>query len=193
MNFLVIDDNFLLLRTLEDYLHRMNHHCTTIVDPTEVESWMEKNSCDAVILDILMPKINGLEVISIIRKRFENLPILIFTGIGFDDLMMQRAREAGANGYLSKGLDPSDIYLALMRLVHQPARRQVAAPSFAEKPSSSAETGVPPYSPGCRAIKIENVGNFGLCLAKNPAGCPHASQVQGEVLCHHPDWKSFGT
>ena len=50
----------------------------------------------------------------------------MFTGLGYDEDAMQAARKAGANGYVSKGLGPSEIYSALMRVLqqqqHQPAR-----------------------------------------------------------------------
>jgi len=120
MNFLVVDDSPLLTRVLVTYLKNMGHSCTAILDSTEVEPWLAQNPCDAVILDIVMPKIDGLEMIAIIRKRFQDLPIVIFTGLGFDEEMMQATRDAGANGYVSKGLGPSDIYLALMRVLKAP-------------------------------------------------------------------------
>lgn len=119
MNFLVVDDSPLLTRILCTYLRSMGHSCSALTDSTEVEPWFKENTCDAVILDIVMPKIDGLEMISIIRKQFEKLPIVIFTGLGFDEEMMEAARKAGANGYVSKGLGPSDIYLALMRVLQK--------------------------------------------------------------------------
>ena len=56
-------------------------------------------------------------LISIIRKHCPELPIIIFTGLGYDEEMMQAARYAGANGYVSKGLGPSEIYAAVMRVL----------------------------------------------------------------------------
>ena len=50
-------------------------------------------------------------------------PIVMFTGLGYDEDAMQAARKAGANGYVSKGLGPSEIYSALMRVLqHQPVK-----------------------------------------------------------------------
>ena len=57
--------------------------------------------------------------ISIIRGKFPDLPIVMFTGLGYDEEAMQVARKAGANGYVSKGLGPSEIYSAVMRVVQQ--------------------------------------------------------------------------
>ena len=46
----------------------------------------------------------------------------MFTGLGYDEETMQAARFAGANGYVSKGLGPTEIYSAVMRVLHQMAQ-----------------------------------------------------------------------
>lgn len=120
MNFLVVDDNRLLNRFLASYLRGKGHACAALSDGTKVESWLEQNECDAVILDLGMPRVDGLSVISIIRKEHTELPIVIFTGLGYDEELMQAARFAGANGYVSKGLGPSEVYSALMRVLNLP-------------------------------------------------------------------------
>jgi DNA-binding NarL/FixJ family response regulator len=51
----------------------------------------------------------------------------MFTGLGYDEEAMQVARRAGANGYVSKGLGPSEIYSALMRVIGQQASSPQAA------------------------------------------------------------------
>lgn len=120
MNFLIVDDNRLLNRFLVSYLRGKGHHAASLTDSSKVESWLDLNTCDAVVLDIGMPKIDGLSLISIIRRTHATLPIIIFTGLGYDEEMMQAARFAGANGYVSKGLGPGEIYSALMRVLHSP-------------------------------------------------------------------------
>ena len=118
MNFLVVDDNLLLNRFLTTYLRAKGHGCASLTDGRKVENWLAINPCDAIVLDIGMPEIDGLSLISIIRAKYSDLPIIIFTGLGYDEEMMQAARSAGANGYVSKGLGPSEIYSALMRVVN---------------------------------------------------------------------------
>jgi len=119
MNFLVVDDNRLLNRFLTTYLRGKGHVASSLTDSSKVESWLELNQCDAVILDINMPKIDGLSLISKIRAKSADLPIVMFTGLGYDEEAMQTARKAGANGYVSKGLGPSEVYSALMRVLSQ--------------------------------------------------------------------------
>jgi DNA-binding response OmpR family regulator len=94
-----------------------------LTDSSKAESWLDLNPCDGLILDIGMPKIDGLTLISKVREKHPNLPIVMFTGLGYDEDAMQKARNAGANGYVSKGLGPSEIYSALMRVLqHQPVK-----------------------------------------------------------------------
>ena len=128
MNFLVVDDNRLLNRFLTTYLRGKGHACSSLSDSSKVMTWLDGNPCDAIILDIGMPKIDGISLTGMIRERFATLPIVMFTGLGYDEEAMQAARKAGANGYVSKGLGPSEIYSALMRVLSQaPAQTGQAA------------------------------------------------------------------
>jgi DNA-binding response OmpR family regulator len=119
MNFLVVDDNRLLNRFLTTYLRGKGHSASSLTDSSKVEAWLDLNPCDGLILDIGMPKIDGLTLISMVRTKNPDLPIVMFTGLGYDETAMQAARAAGANGYVSKGLGPSEIYSALMRVLAQ--------------------------------------------------------------------------
>ena len=126
MNFLVVDDNRLLNRFLTTYLRGKGHTASSLTDSSKVDSWLDLNSCDAIILDIGMPKVDGLTLITLVRAKFPDLPIVMFTGLGYDEEAMQTARKAGANGYVSKGLGPSEIYSAVMRVLQQQPAAKVA-------------------------------------------------------------------
>ena len=119
MIFLVVDDNRLLNRFLTTYLRGKGHQASSLTDSSKVESWLDLNSCDAIILDIGMPKVDGLTLVTQVREKYHDLPIVMFTGLGYDEEAMQKARKAGANGYVSKGLGPSEIYSAVMRVLQQ--------------------------------------------------------------------------
>ncbi len=66
---------------------------------------------DLVFLDVLMPKMNGLEVCDAARNQLglRDLHIVMLTSPG-QDYEDQRMREAGANGFILKPLDPDRIY-----------------------------------------------------------------------------------
>ena len=98
MYFLVVDDNRLLNRFLTTYLRGKGHGCSSLSDSSKVLSWLDLNPCDAIILGIGMPKIDGISLTALIREKFANLPVVMFTGLGYDEEAMQAARKAGANG-----------------------------------------------------------------------------------------------
>ena len=56
MNFLVVDDNRLLNRFLTTYLRGKGHAASSLTDSSKVESWLDLNPCDGLILDIGMPR-----------------------------------------------------------------------------------------------------------------------------------------
>jgi two-component system, OmpR family, response regulator len=121
MNFLVVDDNRLLNRFLTTYLRKKGHTAASLLDSTKVDAWLDTYPCDGLILDVGLPKLDGISLISVVRAKHANLPIVMFTGLGYDEATMQAARAAGANGYVSKGLGPSEIYSSLINVLSRSA------------------------------------------------------------------------
>ncbi len=119
MNVLLVDDNRLLNRFLTTFFRDKGHTVASLTDGLKLEGWLEKNPCDAIILDIGLPKVDGLTLTSMIREKHATLPIVMFTGLGYDDDAMQKARTAGANAYVSKTLGPSEIYNVVMSVVEK--------------------------------------------------------------------------
>lgn len=118
MNFLIVDDNQLLNRYFVRFMHAKGHACAALDSGLHLEAWLELNPCDGLILDIGLPGIDGISLISLVREKYPKLPIIIFTGMGFDQQLMEAAQSAGANGYVSKGLGPLETYCALMRAIN---------------------------------------------------------------------------
>jgi DNA-binding response OmpR family regulator len=74
-----------------------------------------------------MPKVDGISLISFIREMSQTLPIIVFTGVGYDEERMHAALRAGANGYVSKNLPIEQLYCVLSRVLatcQQRARRE---------------------------------------------------------------------
>ena len=70
---------------------------------------------DAVVLDLDMPIMDGLEAISEIRKLSPNSKILVFSS--FESSMVDRAMDLGADGYVEKGCDVGTIPEKLLSLL----------------------------------------------------------------------------
>src|ERR1041384_2523979 len=115
--FLVIDDDPLVTRFLATYLQQKGHSCATITDGTQTELWLEIHDCEVAVVALKMPKLDGTSLISRIRKLRPNLPVIVFTGLGYDEDRMHAALRAGANGYVSKNLPIEQLYCVLLRML----------------------------------------------------------------------------
>ncbi len=121
MNFLIVDDDRDLNESLAGFFRGKGHAAASLSDASKVGEWVKDHPCDAVVLDLGMPKIDGLSLIHIIRDHRPGLPIIIFTGFGDDKDMMEAATYAGANGYVSKSQGTGEIYSAVIRELENPA------------------------------------------------------------------------
>jgi DNA-binding response OmpR family regulator len=112
---LLVDDDEAIGRLFKDYMADCapQWECNFLSDSTKVLSWLDLYPCDCLVLDLHMPGIDGLSLISLVREKQPKLPIIIFTGHGYDEAKMQQTLQAGANGYISKTLPPEEIYLAI--------------------------------------------------------------------------------
>ncbi|MCF8341937.1 MAG: response regulator transcription factor [Chitinophagaceae bacterium] len=68
---------------------------------------------DVLLMDIRMPEIDGINAISLIRKEFEDVKIIVVTMYD-DQEMITKMMEMGANAYLTKTTDPEEIYNAIV-------------------------------------------------------------------------------
>jgi len=68
---------------------------------------------DVLLMDIRMPEVDGVNAISIIRKEYDDIKIIVLTMYD-DQEMITRMMEMGANAYLTKTTDPDEIYQAIL-------------------------------------------------------------------------------
>lgn len=115
--FLIVDDDASITGMLCMFLRSLGHSAHSLTDSTKTLSWLDLNPCDTVILDLAMPGIDGLSLVKMIREKQPDMPIVIFTGWGYDEKHMQEALDAGANGYVSKGVPIEEVYSALQRVL----------------------------------------------------------------------------
>ena|ERR1700757_2712670 len=127
--FLIIDDDPYLARFLVAYLRHKGHSCQALTEGFQTAAWLAHHDCEVVIVDLKMPKVDGISLISFIREISPRLPIVVFTGLGYDEEQMRAALRAGANGYVSKNLPIEQLYCMLARVLatcHQCPRSGIA-------------------------------------------------------------------
>jgi len=130
VEFLLIDDDPAITKFLVTYLKQKGHTCEFLTEGFKTAAWLEFHRCDVAVVDLNMPKVDGLSLISFIREMSQTLPIIVFTGVGYDEERMHAALRAGANGYVSKNLPIEQLYCVLSRVLatcQQRARRESLA------------------------------------------------------------------
>src|SRR3954467_3401520 len=115
--FLIIDDDPSIARFLVTYLRQKGHTCEALTDGFQTAAWLAHHDCEVVIVDLKMPKVDGISLISFIRDINPTVPIIVFTGMGYDEDQMHAALRAGANGYVSKNLPIEQLYCVLSRVL----------------------------------------------------------------------------
>jgi DNA-binding NarL/FixJ family response regulator len=85
-------------------------------DGEEALQAVQNNPCDVVLLDITLPKRNGLEVLKQIRQLQPRIPILILSMHAEDEYAVRMLR-AGASGYLNKESTPTNLITAIRKVV----------------------------------------------------------------------------
>jgi DNA-binding response OmpR family regulator len=115
--FLIIDDDPGIAKFLVTYLRQRGHTCDSLTEGFQTATWLAHNDCDVIIVDLRMPKVDGISLISFIREINPRVPIVVFTGVGYDEEQMHAALRAGANGYVSKNLPIEQLYCVLARVL----------------------------------------------------------------------------
>ncbi|MCP4021541.1 MAG: response regulator [Desulfobacteraceae bacterium] len=122
---LIIDDDIKLIELLSDYLQENQFDIVYILNGLEALKEIEKTAPDLVILDIMMPGKDGLEVLKEIRA-VHNLPVIMLTARG-DDTDRIVGLEMGADDYLPKPFNPRELLArikAILRRQH-PAQEKI--------------------------------------------------------------------
>ncbi len=98
---------------------------TTIDSPIHALDILQDEYFSAVVSDYQMPIMDGLDFLKKLRKQGKNIPFIIFTGKGREEVAMQ-ALNLGADGYVQKGTDVRSQYVLLAQTIKQAVERQEA-------------------------------------------------------------------
>ena len=104
---LVIDDDRELAEMISDYLESDGWHVTTVANGDDGLDHALSGRFDLVVLDIMLPGLNGLEVLRQLRTRTQ-LPVIMLTARG-DDTDRIVGLELGADDYLPKPFNPREL------------------------------------------------------------------------------------
>ncbi len=125
---LLIDDHTLFRVGLEGLLaSRSIEIVASVGSGHDAQRLVDELNPDVILLDMRMPGINGLEVLTMLREKNESLPIVMLT-TSTDESDLLKSLRSGAQGYLLKDMEPDELVLALRDIV---GGKTVVAPDLA--------------------------------------------------------------
>lgn len=122
MRILLAEDEKPLSKALTAILERNGYSVDAVYDGEEALEYLEMDNYDGVILDIMMPKIDGITVLRTIRSRENFIPVLLLTAKSEVDDKVE-GLDAGANDYLAKPFHAKEL-LARIRAMTRTQKTQ---------------------------------------------------------------------
>ena len=118
MRILLVEDERELSNALVAILTRSNYSVDPVYDGEDALYYLETENYDAVILDIMIPKIDGIEVLKTIRKEGNKIPVIMLTAKSeIDDRVV--GLDSGADDYLTKPFASKELLARLRALTRR--------------------------------------------------------------------------
>jgi len=118
MNILIVDDERDICDFLSDFLRQEGHEVNTLCDPTKALDDIKHNAYHLIILDIMMPKLSGMDLLGQIRTFDEDVSIVILTGYP----SVETAADSigyGVSAYLKKPFSIDDLRTILFKIAQK--------------------------------------------------------------------------
>jgi DNA-binding response OmpR family regulator len=168
---LLVDDESAITENLTPFLERSGFNVLVASNGEEAMKKVEEQNPDLIVLDVLMPIMDGREVLRRLRKGQNWVPIILLTQVG-EATERAMALEEGADDYLNKPFDPHEL-VARIRAVIRRARP-------GQPPLASA------WKLACGALTLDRRSRRALLKGEEVTLTPKALALL-EYLMTHPD------
>ena len=124
---LVVDDEPILLKGLKFSLEQEEYEVVTAIDGEDALEKFKSDRFDLIVLDLMLPKLDGLTVCKEIRKD-SMVPIIMLTAKGDDDSKIQ-GLDAGADDYLTKPFNIAELKARIKAVLRRVNPSEINTPS----------------------------------------------------------------
>ena len=125
MKVLVVDDEKLIVKGLKFSLLQENYEVDEAYDGKEAVDKIRENEYDIILLDLMLPELNGYEVCQQVRE-FSDVPILMLTAKG-DDMDKILGLEYGADDYITKPFNILEVKARIKAITRRSKKKAVEA------------------------------------------------------------------
>jgi DNA-binding response OmpR family regulator len=124
---LVVDDDPTVSDVVRRYLERAGFAVSLATDGPDALDVVERDHPDLVVLDLMLPGIDGLEVCRRLRTRTPEVPVVMLTALG-EEADRVLGLELGADDYLTKPFSPRELVLRVRSVLRRAGRPAPAQP-----------------------------------------------------------------
>ena len=149
---LLIDDDEKLCRLLRDYLEPLGYSVDAIHNGAEGLARARQDGYAAVILDVMMPGMNGLDALRELR-RTSQIPVLMLTALG-DESDRIVGLEMGADDYLPKTFSPRELLARLRAVLRRSMMRSMNAGPSKDSAPAPVSVGELWLDPAARTVSL---------------------------------------
>ena len=138
---LVVDDDKNTRRLLTAVLEAENYSVSTAENGEEALAVLDKTHVDLIMLDIMMPKMDGYELTTLLRETNNDLPVLMLTAKQLPE-DKHKGFQSGTDDYMTKPIDETEMLLrikALLRRAKIASERKIAIGTVTLTDSASGE------------------------------------------------------
>jgi PAS domain S-box-containing protein len=115
---LLVDDDQALFNVTRLLLEKEGDMCVDLCNSaSEAMDMLRSGDFDAIVCDYQMPVMDGIEILTLLRRSGNTIPFILFTGKGNEEIAV-RAFSAGANHYLPKAGPPQMVFATLRQMIH---------------------------------------------------------------------------
>ena len=189
-NVLIVDDEPQVRDIVATYLERDGFEVRTAPDGEAALAAIRARRPDAMVLDLMLPKLNGLAVLQLLRDGGDDVPVIVLSAKGKEHERVA-GLELGADDYLAKPASPREIAARVRAVLRR------------SKPVGPATLGFGPFHVDLAARSFTRDGEpvslrpkeFDLLvhLASRPGEVMTRSDLLRDVWGSQPDWQDPGT
>ncbi len=137
---LVVDDDRTVSDVVRRYLEQDGCRVRLCFDGADALAAVETAPPDLVVLDLMMPGLDGMEVCRRLRARRPGLPVVMLTALG-DEADRVAGLEVGADDYVTKPFSPRELVLRIRSVLRRAAPRDAGSPEVLRDGDLTADTG----------------------------------------------------
>ncbi|MEU7393222.1 response regulator transcription factor [Streptomyces albogriseolus] len=139
---LLAEDDRAIRNALERALTLEGYHVTAVADGVEALAQAHRSRPDVLVLDVMMPGIDGLQVCRVLRAEGDRTPVLILTAL-VETADRIAGLDAGADDYVVKPFDVEEVFARLRALLRRAAPAPTEPVPTEPEPAAAPEPGAP--------------------------------------------------